>query len=1322
MPQRKKPLELRLYDFEVGEKGRGEAATFIVTAFGMDADGAVHAVHINNIQPTVLIRTEFVWTEDRLEAFQEELTEALGRVWWSSVQTFQLVKAGFLYGYDRKKQHQYVRIEFANMRGLYGIRGLFFQPGRGNTKVLEDYVFELPCPSGPEYGSGALTETLKLCESSIPPLLRAFHTRNIQPAGWVRIEPSVSAPPAPSVISGYPATRCKSHVVRLRSITALPAKEDPVPFKIASWDIEASSSHGDFPLAGKDYAKAADDLVRAYDAAPPDESDIPAWMADRLAASLTWWRACDMPLYADAEGAEPPPGSEHLVNAFDCIDVDAPSVPAFIDENAIRTALTRHNTKPRRWKPPAVKKARPRYAAGDDGDDAPQVLVKQRVLHDILEDDELADGDRIALLTSVLNMCAVSGALPGLKGDEVTFIGTSFKTLVTGDMKKVCICVGEAAPIAGVEVINVPTERDAILAWRTLIVRENPQFLVGYNTFGFDHSFMLQRANYHGCGEKYLDISLFAKHTCGQKCKEDASRYSITQQTLSIASGTHELSYITMPGRVEIDLYNHFRKEVSLESYKLDDVVGHFIGDAMKGIELVVDGKLRCTSRNLHGLEVGNYVVLEELGYAPEALLGGAKLEVLSIDVPGGSFVVAGGADILEGATSQKGHKVRWCLAKDDVGPQDIFRLTSDGSPEALATVAKYCVADTTIVHHLLSKTDVITGYTEMANICSVPLSFIVTRGQGIKLQSYLAKKCAEENIVMPDLDKRRTNEAYEGAVVLEPTCRLFQNEPVAVVDFSSLYPSCAISENISHDTKAWYKQYNLSGELVKDTTPANFVKLPDHEYVEIAFDTYAWRHVAGSKVEKKVKTGRRTCCWVQFPNGEKGVIPSVLKELLAARKATRKLIKHKTITLASGESHSGLLSKNEDGTVTVTGRSGERNVVGADDIVSTEDTYDDFMKNVFDKRQLGYKITANSVYGQTGAKIGSFYEPDIAASITAEGRRLLTTSRDMVVAHYNDIVCNVLGADYKVRAECVYGDTDSLFLSFNLRHAASGEQVVGREARAVSIELGKQAGQLVTKTLKAPHDLEYEKTFDPYIQFAQKRYAGMLYEDDPDAVPKLKSMGIVLKRRDNAPIVKDLYGGVLAILMNNEPVKSAVQFVKTELDQLIGGGVPMSRLIITKSLRSTYKNPSHHAHKVLADRIAQRDPGNAPRPGDRIGFVYVVTKTKTKLQGDRVESPAYALAHKLDLDYSFYLTNQIVKPLQQIFALVLDQIPRYARVRAKHITDQCKLQALEITDEKLARREETLRAKYAKDLVFGEALRKFTNKTSKQFDMHAFF
>ena len=67
----------------------------------------------------------------------------------------------------------------------------------------------------------------------------------------------------------------------------------------------------------------------------------------------------------------------------------------------------------------------------------------------------------------------------------------------------------------------------------------------------------------------------------------------------------------------------------------------------------------------------------------------------------------------------------------------------------------------------------------------------------------------------------------------------------------------------------------------------------------------------------------------------------------------------------------------------------------------------------------------------------------------------------------------------------------------------------------------------------------------------------------------------------------------------------------KNILNDIVNEKFGLEKLIITKSLRGFYKNPNSIAHKVLADRIGKRDPGNKPSVGDRIPYVYIQTKKK---------------------------------------------------------------------------------------------------------------
>jgi DNA polymerase elongation subunit (family B) len=558
-------------------------------------------------------------------------------------------------------------------------------------------------------------------------------------------------------------------------------------------------------------------------------------------------------------------------------------------------------------------------------------------------------------------------------------------------------------------------------------------------------------------------------------------------------------------------------------------------------------------------------------------------------------------------------------------------------------------------------------------------MSFLVLRGQGIKLTSYIAKKCREKRTLMPVIEKGGLDEGYEGAIVLDPKCDLYLDNPVACNDYASLYPSSMISENLSHDSKVWTREYDLAGNLIEDwgekDEEGNYIydNLPGYEYVDVTYDTYRYIRKNPKAAAEKVKSGYKICRFAQPMPSESGegeaIMPSILKELLKARKDTRKLIPLQT---------------------------------------------DEFMKNVLDQRQLGYKVTANSLYGQCGAKTSTFYEKDIAACTTATGRKLLTYGKRIIEECYGNNICDTKNyGKVKTNAEYIYGDTDSVFYTFNLQDL-DGNPIRGKKALEITIELAQQVGDVSAKFLKTPHDFEYEKTFMPFCLLSKKRYVGMLYETDINKC-KRKEMGIVLKRRDNAPIVKDIYGGIIDILMKKQNIQEAINFLKDCLQNIVDEKYPMDKLIITKSLRSGYKNPQSIAHKVLADRITARDPGNKPGPGDRIPFVYISTKDKKALQGEKIETPNFITENNLKIDYSFYITNQIMKPVQQVFALVLEKIwlMQNKKPKLNKFKKDVEILRKDFVDDldKFEEKLESMRCKEIKVLLFDEYLRETNNE-----------
>src|SRR5438270_6243827 len=120
---------------------------------------------------------------------------------------------------------------------------------------------------------------------------------------------------------------------------------------------------------------------------------------------------------------------------------------------------------------------------------------------------------------------------------------------------------------------------------------------------------------------------------------------------------------------------------------------------------------------------------------------------------------------------------------------------------------------------------------------------------------------------------------------------------------------------------------------------------------------------------------------------------------------------------------------------------------------------------------------------------------------------------------------------------------------------------------------------------------------------------------------------------------------------MKEYDIQKSMSQARSLAIDLLEGKFKLDMFTITKTLKSYYKNPMQMAHNVLAMRIAKRDPGNKPHANDRIPYAYIKipeNKEKGILQGERIETPDFIKEHNLGIDYKFYLTNQIMKPVTQ--------------------------------------------------------------------------
>lgn len=1640
---------------------------FAIQMFGIDNQGNQCSIIVEDYKPFFYVKIPPEETRSNfVRLFESHIKTIIGYYYEESI-SFSTERHKKLYEFDNNQKYNFIKITFNNINLYNKIKRLWYSTDD------EDETNERKLTKGGYDFNGV---KLELYETSIPPLLRFFHIKEISPSGWVKLPLNKCN----QITGENKLTTCdKEFIISKDDIIPLNDKDTLVPYKIMSFDIEASSSHGDFPVPIKSYKKLATNIVDYFnpsillsfdtttlkynfvknelkeiihsafgfsfkqniDLVYPktritDINDLNSRIDSLLRTKVKDSKKCDLEQNIDKYFSKNDIKSNNIdvekekdeENDDDDDDEEEEKEKSDDDKDKDKNVDNMIED----FNPIALKYITNNYENYED-------VNKNYTIIDILCDSNIS---RETKLNELVKLFGNRELFPPLEGDKVTFIGSTFSRygqnepylnhcMVLND----CSSLHDVLPNSQIETFE--TERDMLIAWANLVAhRENPDIIIGYNIFGFDYEFMFRRAQELNCVTEFLQLSKNKDELCGNTDYK-TGKIDIDRSLIILASGAYDLSIIKMPGRLQIDMLNWFRRTENLNSYKLDYVSGYYIGDEVKSCHQLPTDVTRVITNNMTGLQVGSYIHFEEINHSSDYYKQGAKFKVTFVNKTDKWFEI-------EGHENPQAKKVKWGLAKDDVSAKDIFRMTNEGA-EARSIIAKYCIQDCNLVHHLFNKVDVMTDLIEMAKICSVPMSFLVFRGQGIKLTSYVAKKCREKNTLMPTINKGSADDGYEGAIVLVPKCGLYLDNPIDVGDFASLYPSSMISDNLSPDSKVWSKTYDLYNQLVNETGKKDdsdtfiYDNLPEREYVDVTFDTYRYIRKTPKGRAEKVRSGHRICRFVQptideTGKEEKAIMPSILQELLKARKDTRKI------------------QKNTD---------------------------DDFMWNVLEKRQLAYKATANSLYGQLGAKTSTFYEPDIAASTTAIGRLLLTYAKRVVEECYGDNDIETKYGMVNTKAEYIYGDsvanytpvyvkvngevdiltiedlaikygrdnwvtcseegkqnkefcelegveswseqgwtklyrvirhqlaphkkmmrilthtglvdvtddhsllrpdgsevspnnikvgdellhnyceyssnennkldeyeaqimgfffgdgscgtyklksskksswalnnasllllqeyqelcnivypnydwnildtiessgvyklvpnkpttmkivdfvdyyrekmyrfsqkiipveilnssnmmikqafwkgmydadgdkdingytridqknqisaahifalgqqlgynvslntrydkqniyrmtltkknqrkhsfkikkmyeidysghvydlttenhhfaagvgnlivhnTDSVFFTFNLSDKESGEKILGEKALEIAIEIAQEACHNVSKFLKQPHDFEYEKTFMPFCLLSKKRYVGILYETDPKK-GKRKEMGIVLKRRDNAPIVKDVYGGVIDILMKERNLPMAINYVNSFMQQLINGTIPMEKLIITKSLRSFYKNPQGIAHKVLADRIGEREPGNKPSSGDRVSYVYFVNNKKPKnqekiLQGDKIETPTFIKENKLIIDYSHYITNQIMKPLSQLFGLVLEDLWKlqtpskaYKIQPYREKINSIKNDIFATDPKKIENKINKIREKEVKELIFDPHLIEIEHKKNKTQKITNFF
>ena len=772
-----------------------------------------------------------------------------------------------------------------------------------------------------------------------------------------------------------------------------------------------------------------------------------------------------------------------------------------------------------------------------------------------------------------------------------------------------------------VKILTYTCESDLLLGYTEFIRSKNPNIIVGYNILGFDIPYMIARAKFgcNACCIGEFDKQGFHKT---KHAKERIIKWS------SSAYKNQEFEFLDAEGRVFVDLLPLIKRDFKFSNYKLKTISEYFVGETKDPLD--AKGIFKCyrigTQKNSKG------------GY------------------------------------DQKARK-------------------------AMAIVSKYCVQDSALVVLLMEKLKTWVGLTEMAKTCRVPIFTLYTQGQQIKVYSQLYKYCMEQNIVVEkDAYKVKEDERYIGAKVFPPVPGQYQN--IIPFDFASLYPTTIIAYNIDyhtwvpddsdipdsmchvmewedhqgccHDPKIIRKKQlteYIDDQLIRikrAREERNKLKNPKakkramakiNKMVEELKPYREERSEITKTLPKVVMCAKRRYRFLKEP---RGVLPTVIQNLLDARKHTRKV--------------DMIECKNEIKRLSALEGDHKKEI----EVQKT-------LLDVLNKRQLSYKVSANSMYGAMGVRRGYLPFMPGAMCTTYMGRTNI------------EVVAKTIPEKYG--GQLIYGDTDSNYIYFpHLKNA--------QETWDYAIEVADE----VTKLFPPPIKLEFEEEiYAFFFILSKKRYMYRKCLRDGVVDQKIGKKGVLLARRDNSKFVRDVYEGVIGMIADNNSMDDILFYVTNQINMMCSGCKDYRDFVITKSVgdvgdlqaqafidekgvkkakvgdytvpilstdkdvreQQLYKKGATSvkeyyslclpAQVQLAEKMRRR--GQRVDAGSRLEYIVSDPVNHTAKQYEKVESADYLAKHSdlVKVDFLYYL-KALVNPMDQVLDVAFQNEKRYKK------------------------------------------------------------
>ena len=485
---------------------------------------------------------------------------------------------------------------------------------------------------------------------------------------------------------------------------------------------------------------------------------------------------------------------------------------------------------------------------------------------------------------------------------------------------------------------------------------------------------------------------------------------------------------------------------------------------------------------------------------------------------------------------------------------------------EKLSKFIEYSRRDSELALLFLLKLRLIDKYIALARVSGTLLQDILDGGQTQMVENLILREYMKHDRVLAtrptgEVSGERYDEGEElaGAEVLPPKKGLLEN--IVILDYKSLYPTIMMAHNLCYTTE-------VVGEM-----PEDVIKTPN----------------CGVFVSRNIV---------------KGIVPSILEELLNRRQETRAKMK----------------------------------------TASDEDE-----KRVLDATQLALKILLNSFYGYSGYTRARLYSLTLAGAVTSFGRENILHTKDLIENDIKEIILKDGKAVRKddgiggkhISMSVVYGDTDSVFVHL------IGKDITFDEAQLV----GNSIANTVTESLVKPMELVFDSFAKRAIFLAKKRYALLVQEKTAQGLKeKIKVKGMETVRRDWCELTTKTIEKVLELVLKEAKVDEAVLLVKNtinEIKSIDANSAFFDSLILTRQYTKSvgsYKNKQPHI--TVIEKLQKR--GIISNVGDRIPFVIIAGNA---MFVERAEDPEYAKKKNLPIDVDYYINKQILPPVERILS-----------------------------------------------------------------------